>query len=187
MPKRVEFDTIQSKSFVAGKAAMVLLVIATFMPGGSLSQKVSYLVGASVLLGVAIINNLILYKALQSMIVAGSILSFLPISIFFRSLLLGCVGVLALIYLIIMKIHKRERWWPIGAAGLVLISIGFMNVGEYALLVNSCIALGGILLTVYAGLDYFIGKVRASLIWFILNAVFAFNPARLVIMHFLGN
>ena len=70
--------SIQNIILGIGILGMVLSVIGTLVEGGSLEQKILFLVGASFLITTAFWNRQKMFVALQAVILVGAVLGFFP-------------------------------------------------------------------------------------------------------------
>ena len=170
-------------SIIIGIIAMILLVLGTFSEGGSLLQKILFVVGAPVLGLTAYINNQKMFVALQSVATAGAISAFFPSIITeLKYLLMIGVAIVAVGYLIKVKHYHEDPWGILGSFGLILIAMGFAtNPVEFSRPFGFLLGVGGISVAIYSAIGFFYYKERIAMIWLILNIIFSINPILLVI------
>lgn len=166
-----------------GVVAMIALVIATFLEGGSLIQKIIFLAGAVFLTATAYFNKQQMFIALQSMLVVGSALAFFPtLTSLTKYLIMGVIALISIGYLIKIKHYKKDPWGILGSLGLALLAIGFAtDAVTYPQLFYSFLGFGGLAVAIYSGIGFFYYKIKITIIWMILNIVFSINPLYLLI------
>jgi hypothetical protein len=171
--------------FYAGVFAMVLLIAGVFSEPSSLSQKTLFLSGSVVLAIVAYLNRQKMLLSLQVITTVGSILAFLELVEIFKYAVLFVASVLVIAYLLINKIFKTDPWSMICTIGLILIAVGYVtDAGTSPILFGLTLGLGGLLVAFYSFLDYYYKKNGISVIWLVLNIIFAINPILMVISIF---
>ncbi|GAI38382.1 unnamed protein product, partial [marine sediment metagenome] len=162
-------------------------VAGTIVEGGSLEQKLLFVIGAPILGFTAYLNKQKMFVTLQIVIVIGAILAFfgsLPASL--RYAIMVGSGIFGIGYLIKVNYSKEDVWWPLGGLGLLSIAIGLTtNAVAYPLLFNSLLGTGGVLIALYSAIGFFHLKVRIAAIWLILNVIFSINPLRIVFSQIL--
>ena len=157
---------------------MVLSVIGTFVEGGSILQKVLFLIGASFLITTAFYNKQKMFVALQAVILVGAVLGFFPaVHTGVKFWLMASSAVVAVAYLVSGKYFKTDPWGIAGSLGLFCIALGFaMNAEQSPSLFYALLLGGGLFVALYSGVQFFYYRVRISMLWLILNVVFAINP-----------
>ena len=180
-------DLLRKHSLVIGIIAMILLVIGTIVEGGSLLQKLLFVIGAPVLGFTAYLNKQKMFITLQIIVSIGAILAFFgDIYTILRYTILVGSAIFAIGYLIKINYYKKDLWWPLGGLGLLSIAVGFAtNAIAFPILFNSLLAAGGILVAIYSAIGFFHFKVRIAAIWLILNIIFSINPLRIVFSQIL--
>jgi len=176
-------DALKRFSLPIGITAMILLVIGTFMPGGSLQQKVLFVIGAPTLGLTAYLNKQKMFTVLQAVVTMGAILGFFSTApaILRYAIMLGSAA-LGIGYLIKVNYSKEDKWWPIGGLGLLGFAFSFAtNAIAYPVMFNLLIIIGGILMAIYSAIGLFKLKVKIAAIWLILNILLIINPLRLLL------
>jgi hypothetical protein len=172
--KRYWPDPVES----LGILAMVLLVVASTMEGGTFAQKVIFAVTPPVLLAVAYANGEMMLATLEVVVLAGALLAFLPsVALSLRMLALLGPAVLGVAYLVRIDYHERDRYWPIGGAGLLLLATGITVSGTAPVLFDLLLVVGSVVLGAYSVLGFVVLGVRIQAIWVVLNLAFAVSPA----------
>ncbi len=163
---------------VIGIIGMCLSVVGTIVEGGSLAQKILFLIGASCLISTAIYNSQKMFIALQGVILVGAVLGFFQdISNEWKYVIMGGASVLAVGELIRKKYFNKDPWGIIGSAGLFCIALGFaINASQNPFIFNALLLSGGVFVAIYSAIGFFYYRVRISILWLILNVVFAVNP-----------
>jgi len=158
--------------------AMAMLITGVFLPWGSLAQKILFLVGAGVMTLRAFIDKVTMFKVLECVIVVGSTLAFFPtLPSIRRYSVMWIAAVIAVIYLIKIKLYEEDHAMFLWTAGLVALAIGFAtNAVTSPILFNILLGGGAIALAAYSSVYYFWNKVRISMIFMILNIIFAIKP-----------
>ena len=166
-----------------GIIAMVGLVVGTFLEGGSLIQKVIFLIGAVILTSIAYANKQKMFMTIELVVSLSTLLAFWDVTMLAKYLIFIGVSILGVGYLIKIKHHKEDKWWPIGALGLLLLAAGFATSAvNHPILFNAFLGFGGIIVAIYSAIELFLFKTRIASIWLILNMFFALNPM-LIIFH----
>jgi hypothetical protein len=175
--------TLENLVLSFGIVAMIALVVATFLEGGSLVQKIIFLVGALVLFYTAYFNKQQMFVALQAVIIVGTILGFFPaLASLNKYIIMGIITVISVANLIRMKHYRKDPWGVVGSLGLLSLALGFAtDAVAFSTLFYSFLATGGILVAIYSAIGFFYYKIRITMIWLILNVVFAINPIYLLI------
>ena len=171
-------EILRKYSLGIGIVAMILLAAGTFVEGGSLLQKLLFLIGAPALAFTAYLNKQKMFMIIQIIATIGSALAFLTSfsDILRYSVMIGS-GFLGIGYLIKIKYSKEDVWWPLGGLGLLSIAIGFAtNAIAYPVQFNFLLASGGILVALYSAIGFFHMKVRIAAIWLVLNIIFSISP-----------
>lgn len=160
-----------------GLVAMMLLVVGAFLPGGSLTQKILFIVGAPTLGVTAVVNRQPMFSALQGVVTLGAILVFFPaLPVEPRYILMLGGAVLAVCWLGDSGYYRHDRSGWVGTVGLTLIAIGLATpAAQYPLLFFVALGFGGLLVALYSGFSI-AGGFRLGWIWLILNLLFAANP-----------
>jgi hypothetical protein len=160
-----------------GIGAMLLLVVASTLEGGTFLQKVLFLVTPPALFGVAYVNDEAMLASLEVVVQIGAILAFFPsLSPAVRFALLGGAALLAVGYLIRIDYLAEDRYWPLGGTGLVVLATGISIAGTQPVAFNGLLVLGSVLLGVYSLLGFFALGVRIQAIWVVLNVAFGVSP-----------
>jgi len=166
-------------SFYVGIFGMVSTVSGTFVMGGSLLQKVLFLIGASILTATAFISKHKMYSALEVIVVIGTVLAFFSsVSTYLRYVIMLLPAIFAIVYLLKVKYFHGDKFGIVGGIGLVLLACGFatdallMPVVFYSLLFVSAL-----FLALYSLLQIVFYRTKIAWLWMILNIVFAFGPA----------
>jgi hypothetical protein len=160
-----------------GIGAMILLVAASTLEGGTPLQKWLFLVPPPVLFAVAYLNEEAMLASLEVVVQIGAILAFFPsLSPSVRFTFLGGSALLAVGYLIRIDYLAEDRYWPVGGTGLVILATGISISGTQPVVFNSLLVLGSILLGVYSLLGFFALGVRIQAIWVVLNVAFGVAP-----------
>lgn len=176
-------DILKKFSLPIGIAAMILLVIGTFMPGGSLQQKVLFVIGAPTLGLTAHLSKQKMFTVLQAVVTMGALLGFFSTApaILRYAIMLGSAA-LGLGYLVRANYSKEDWWWPIGGLGLLGFAFSFAtNAIAYPTIFNLLIIFGGALMAIYSAIGFFKLKVKIAAIWLILNILLTINPLRLLL------
>ncbi len=175
-------------SLIIGIIAMVLLVVGTVLEGGSLLQKLLFVIGAPALGFTAYLNKQKMFITLQTVVTIGAILAFFGnLPAILRYVVMVGSGVFGIGYLIKTDYFKEDVWWPLGGLGLLSIAVGFAtNTAAYPILFNSLLGAGGVLVALYSAIGFFYFKVRIAAIWLVLNIVFSINPLIIVFSQILS-
>jgi len=175
-------NSLKKHSLAIGTGAMILIIMGTVVEGGSLLQKLLFVIGALILGFVAYLDKQKVLLTLEIIVIIGAILafcSFLPP--FSRYVVLGGAGIIGVVYLIRIKFSKEDVWWPIGGAGLLFLAVGLATDAVSApILFNSLLGIGGILIAIYSAIGFFYLRVKIAIIWLILNLIFVINPLIIV-------
>lgn len=163
---------------IIGIIGMCVSVVGTLVEGGSILQKVLFLIGASCLISTAIYNSQKMFIALQGVILVGAVLGFFKeIPVEWKYVIMGGASILAIGELIRKKYFNKDPWGIAGSAGLFCIALGFaINASENPFIFNLLLLSGGIFVALYSAIGFFYYRVRISMLWLILNVVFAINP-----------
>jgi hypothetical protein len=160
-----------------GIVAMLGLVVASTLEGGTLLQKGLFLVTPPALFGVAYVNDEKMLAALEVVVQIGAVLAFLPsLSLAVRFAVLGGSALLCVGYLVRIDYLEEDRYWPVGGTGLLILAVGISISGTQPLVFDSLLVLGSILLGVYSLLGLVVLGVRVQAIWVVLNVAFGISP-----------
>lgn len=170
-----------------GILAMSGLVIGTFLEGGSLLQKILFLIGALALTVMAYTNKQKMFLVIEIVVSLSAILAFWDIWSLIKYLIFIGGSIIGIGYLLKIKYSQQDKWWFIGGLGLLLIAAGFAtNPITYPILFNVFLGLGGIFVALYSALGLFLLKVRIAAIWLILNIFFSINPMIIILSKLLS-
>lgn len=181
--KKGEEMTIKKQNVVVlvGIVAMIGLIIGTFLEGGSLIQKILFLVGALTLTAVAYVNKQKMFLVIEFIVDLSAFLSFWNMALYIKYLILIGASIIGMAYLIKINFFKEDKWWPIGGLGLLFLAAGLATDAiTYPLLFNIFLGFGGIFVAIYSAIGLFLFKVRIAAIWLILNIFFSINPMIMV-------
>lgn len=169
---------IEKWPLIIGIIAMVLLVIATLLEGGSDTQKILFLIGVPTLGITAYMDKQKMFTVLQSVVTIGAILAFFPtVSEEIKYVILLGGALLGIVYLFKLKYYKEDKFGWIGTVGLLSIAAGLAtNAILHPIWFNFFLGAGGSIVAVYSTLNFFRYKVKIALIWIVLNVLFAINP-----------
>ncbi len=161
---------------VVGLCAMTLLVVGVFLPGGSLAQKLLFVVGAPTLYFTARAGKQHLFMAFQLVVTLGALLAFVPqIPDMFRYLIMLSATGMAVVWLWGYHPNRGRLDW-LGVLGLALIAVGLATPATvYPMLFFATPGVGGLVVAVCAAVQIADGW-RLGWIWLILNLLFAANP-----------
>jgi hypothetical protein len=167
---------------LAGLTAMTLLIIGTFIEGGSLLQKFLFVIGASALGLVAYFNKQRMLTVLQAVATIGAILAFTGLMPAFRyGLMLGS-AIIGVIYLVKKHNYKEDPWSAIASLGLILFAIGLAtNPLQSPIVWSLAFIFGGLLVAIYSAIGFFKNKIKIAAIWLILNLLLTVNPTLLLL------
>jgi len=157
---------------------MLLLVAGTLAEGGSLLQKILFLIGAPALGITAYVDKQKMFTVLQAVATLGAVLAFFPsVSEAARYCLMGAVAIVGLAYLVRRGYFSSDRWGWLGSAGLILIAMGFAtDPVSSPLLFGIFLGVGGLAVAAYSAISFFHYKVRIAVMWLVLNVIFSINP-----------
>jgi len=162
----------------AGILAMIGLVTGTFLQGGSLAQKILFLIGALALMLLAYVNHQKMFLVIGVVVVLSAALAFWDTALLIRYLIFVGASIIGIGYLFKINFSREDKYWPIGAFGLLLLAAGFAtDAAVYSVLFNVFLGLGSILVAIYSGIGVFLYKNKIAWIWLILNIFFSINPA----------
>jgi len=169
---------------LAGVTGMVLLVIGSTLEEGTFLQRALFLIAPVILLAVAYYNREMMLTTLQVVILLGAVMAFVPaLGLPTRMVVLMGAAVLSVAYLVRVDYLGKDRFWPIGGAGLLLLAAGFTVSELHLLAFNVLLVSGSVLMGVYATLGLVVLRIRIMAIWIVLNVAFAITPGlRLVVM-----
>ncbi len=171
-------ELLKKYSLNIGLFGMILLIIGVVVEAGSVFQKILFLIGALILTLVAYLDKQKMLLVLEIIITIGAILAFYSrlSNLTKYSILLG-LATIGIGYLIKINYFRVDRFWPIGGLGLVGIAIGLAtNALANPVLFNASLGFGSILIAIYSAISFFYLKIKVSLIWLILNIIFAIKP-----------
>lgn len=165
-------------SLVIGIIAMILIVIATLLEGGSDIQKILFVIGVPVLGIIAYINKQKMFTVLQSVGTIGAMLAFFPtIPEVVRYVILIGAGLLGVAYLFKSKYYKKDKFGWLGTIGLLSIAAGLATSATlYPMWFSAFLGVGGLTVAIYSTLNFFHYKVKIAIIWIVLNILFSANP-----------
>jgi hypothetical protein len=165
-----------------GIIAMILLIVGTFVSGGSLLQKVLFVIGASVLGVVAHLNKQRMFTVLQAVATIGTILAFISFGTELKYMIMIASAIIGAGYLAKMGNYSEDKWSILGSLGLILFAIGLAtNPLQLPTVWSLAFILGGILVATYSAIGFFKNKVKIAAIWLILNLLLTINPIRLLL------
>ncbi|RQG94901.1 hypothetical protein [Natrarchaeobius chitinivorans] len=160
-----------------GIVGMVMLVVGSTLEEGTLVQRLLFLVGPIVLLLVAYHNREMMLTVLQVVIILGSAMAFFPtVPLAGRLPVLMGAAILSVGYLVWIDYRRKDRFWPIGGAGLLMLAAGFTISSAHLVAFNALLAVGSVLMAVYSTLGLIFLRVRIMAIWIVLNVAFAIAP-----------
>ena len=162
-----------------GIMAGTLLVAGTFSPAASLLQKALFAIGAPLLGITAYADKQRMFTALQAVATVGAWTALFPaLPEAANYAVLAAAAVLAVAYLVRGEYYKADRFGWLGTLGLLCFAAGFAtSAASHAVAFELLFITGGTALAVYSLLDFIDYKVRIALIWAVLNALLAINPA----------
>ncbi len=172
----------QKSILLVGLIAMILLVMGTFVEGGSFLQKILFVIGASVLGVVAYFNKQKIFTILQAVATIGAILAFISLAPTFRyGIMLGSAAI-GIYYLIKKQSYKADPWGIIASLGLILFAIGLAtNPLQSPIVWSLAFIFGGVLVATYSAIGFFKNKIKIAVIWLILNLLLTVNPILLLL------
>ena len=173
---------LKKHSLTISIGAMILIILGTLVEGGSLFQKLLFVIGAPFLGFAAYLNKQKMFTSLQIVVTIGAILAFcsflLPLS---KYIILVGAGIISIGYLVKTKFSREDPFWTIGGTGLLGLAFGLATDAVcFPILFNSLLVIGGVLIAVYSAIGFFWLKVKISLIFLILNVIFIINPLRII-------
>ena len=172
---------LKKHSLAIGLTAMLVAVAATLAEPGSLFQKVLFLFAVPVLGLAAFLGGHKLFFVLQAVMTISAVLAFFPVPDSAKLSLLGAGTVLGFGFLYREGYLESDPYWLIGALGLLGLALGLaMDAVTQSLLFYSLLGIGGLLIAVYSGIQFFYLKVRIAGIWLALNLLFSLNPLLMV-------
>lgn len=162
---------------MASIGGMLLGIAGTVTPQGTVLQRSLFLASASILGVTAYRSGQTMLTILQIVVSISAILAFIPfITVLKRLLLVLGPAIIATAYLIRIEHREADPYWPVGAAGLLLLAGGLSLSGTAPLMFNLLLAIGAAIIAVYAAIQYIVDDVSIQLIWVLLNVVFMINP-----------
>ena len=172
----------KSKAVLAfGLFAMILLIIGTFTEGGSLLQKMLFIIGASGLGIVAYFNKQRVFIILQAVATIGAIIAFISLPPTIRYGIMLASAIIGVI-LIGKKTYKEDPWSTIASLGLILFAVGLAtDPTQLPLVWSLAFIFGGIFVAAYSAIGFFKNKVKIAAIWLILNLLLTVNPIILLL------
>lgn len=177
----------QHAPLVFGVLAMTGLVVGTFLQGGSLAQKLLFLIGAIALTILAYLNKQKMFMVIEIVVSLSAILAFMNMATQLKYLILIGASIVGVTYLIKINFFKEDGWWPIGGLGLLLIAAGLAtDATSYPFLFNLFLGLGGIFVAIYSAIGLFLFKAKIAAIWLILNIFFSVSPMMVVFSKLFG-
>jgi hypothetical protein len=178
MKTKYESKTIEKVSLIIGIAAMVVVVIATVLEGGSEAQKILFVIGVPTLGVVAYVDKQKMFSVLQSVATVGAVLAFFPtIPEIARYVLLVGASLVGIAYLFKAHYYSTDKFGWLGTIGLLSIAAGLAtNAILYPMWFGFFLGAGGVVVAIYSTLNFFKYKVKIALIWVVLNIMFSINP-----------
>jgi hypothetical protein len=182
-------NKIENKSktdlfFYIGLIGMFILIFGVFSQPASHLQKSLFLIGASILTLVAIKDNQKMLLVLQALMTFANVLAFLDFGGILKYGILLAFAIVGIGYLVFIKYYEKDRFGLIGTAGLLLLALGCAtDANMYPLYFGILLGVGALLVAVYSLIDYYYTKDKISLIWFVLNIIFAINPLILALAN----
>lgn len=169
---------VTQASLIIGIIAMLLLILGTITEGGSLLQKILFVIGAPVLGITAYLNKQKMFAVLQSLITVGALLAFFSnILSELKYVIMFGAATLGIGYLVKTKHYSKDPFGILGSLGLAFIAIGFAtNPVQFPRIFGFLLGAGGISVAIYSAISFFHYKIRISIIWLILNVIFSINP-----------
>ncbi len=157
---------------------MIMLIIASVSESGSLFQKILFAIAAPVLGIVAYINKQKMLLSLQIVLTIASFSAFFgDIQDSFRYVLLVGAAVVCVGYLIKIRYYQKDPWGIVGSIGLLMIATAFAtNAIAHLFWFNLLLGIGGLLVALYSGVQFFYYKIQIAIVWCILNIIFAITP-----------
>lgn len=158
-------------------AGAAVAVGAQYVEAGFYQQSMM-LGGAIVLLLAAILGRLKMFVILQTILVVSGILGFMYfIPVEYKYMLLTLPIGIALGHLFTAKYFKKDVWAFAGIAGFLALSLAFAMSAVYtAWTFNLLMAIGGLLISLYAAVQFFYKKSWLSVVWLILNVIYLVSP-----------
>src|SRR4030042_4360387 len=142
-----------------GILAMIGLVTGAFLHGGSLAQKILFLIGALALMLLAYVNRQKMFLVIEIVVVLSAAFAFWDIAPLIKYLIFVGTSIIGVSYLVKINFSREDKHWPIGAFGLLFLAAGFAtNAAVYSVLFNAFLGLGGILVAIYSGIGVFLYK-----------------------------
>lgn len=182
------WEILEKWSLKIGICAMILVVLGTLVEGGSLIQKLLFVIGAPVLGFTAYLNKQKMFTTLQAVVTIGAVLAFFGgVPAILKYVIMAGSALFGVGYLIKTNYSKKDVFWPLGGIGLLSIAFGLAtNAMAYPVLFNSLLMAGGILIAIYSAIGFFHLKIKIAAIWLVLNIIFATNPAIIVFSRIFG-
>ena len=177
--KKQKRDDFVSKywTLAVGLFAMALLVVGTASQGGSLQQKVLFIVGAPLLGFTAYMDGRKMFMMLQAVATLGAAIAFLPMLPDAAKYVLMAAGALfGIAYLLKSRYFQTDKYGVVGVLGLLLIAVGFViDPLKYAFWFDAFLGFGGLTVAAYSAISLSRG-VKIAAIWLVLNVLFAISP-----------
>ncbi|MCL5009723.1 MAG: hypothetical protein M1433_01955 [Candidatus Parvarchaeota archaeon] len=169
--------------FYISVAAMVILIYSvSFIQFGSNLQNAIFLIGAFILFVSATASKQKVIQALEVIAVVGIVLALLKVYVIYSLITLLLLSLLIVGYLLKIEHYKKEPIGSIGSVGFILLAIGLaFNTGSYPLVTGFALAIGSILISIYAATAFYLYKVRLQIVIAILDIAFAVSPVLLVL------
>jgi len=166
-------------SFYIGIFGMISAVAGSLVEGGSLLQKVLFLVGGTTMTITAFVSKHKMYSALEVIVVIGTLLAFFSsLSTYSRYAIMLLPAIFAIVYLLKVKYFHGDKFGIVGGIGLVLLACGFATDALFMPVVfYSLLFVSALFLALYSLLQIVFYRTKIAWLWMILNIVFAFGPA----------
>lgn len=164
------------RSTIPAGIGMLCFIIGTYAVPGSLFQRVLFLVGALILLGTALHTRQLLLVVLEIVVTLSTLLAFTPTGPVVRLLIFGVAAIAGVVYLLSVNYRSVDPYWPIGAAGLIVLAAGLPISSTFPVLFDGLMATGAAVLAGYSFTVYYTNDVPVQLAWGIFNVIFTIRP-----------
>ena len=126
----------------------------------------------------AFFNKQKMFTIIQLIVSIGAVLAFFnEVSQLWKYALLLGVAVLSIAYLFKINYFNEDKWGLLGVIGLLCFAYAFAtDAASSALVFNSLILTGGLLVAVYSSISFFVNKVKIAFIWVVLNLLLCISP-----------
>ena len=179
MKNKRKDSKLKSDAFFAIAIAGMLVLIYTisFVAFGTLTQKTLFFLGGALLLLAAAESRQNTLIAIETVALAGVLLSFFLLSFSVTMLAMLVVIAVMLAYFVYIGHYKKHGIEFLGTAGFILLALGYaFNSGDFTLLTSFFFAFGALVIVVYSLFMWRVYKIRLQAIWFVLNLVFMISP-----------